>query len=1005
MILPKPADCFGCPLDTEGKGFVLPEGPTNAPLLWLGEAPGPDEVRVGRPFIGAAGSMLNRLLTLMGWARESIRIGNVNQCCPPGMWLEGAPYMYESITHCARYRDPLLAEDHKVVIASGAVAIKTVLGLLGHKKIRVNDFHGSVLRDPTDRFWVVPTFHPSFLQRGAHNLIGTVLWDLKQAENVLKHGKAEDTGSLIVDPPYEWFRSWVDVALEAIRSDPWAYPVTVDIETPDKAGGRDEGEITAEDRSYVILRINLSINPEEGITVPAVGPYLDEIKRLLAEAICWLWNKEYDIPRMIAAGLVDVDTIEGRSIDLMWLAHYLQSDVPRGLGFWAPFYSTYGPWKHLADVDPATYGAADGLQNHRTGFGIIGDLQRTGMYAGAMRHVHQLHHLVLKPAQRVGVKINRERLLIFKQDLTEKASDRLDRLQACVPDALRPLTPKAGLTKRPLDNVLHVKASAFTRAGKARKGKPVPEIKLDLYKKAVIVEKEIEREVFCCRGCGAEDVQRRHRCAVVGAVADLELQPRTITRFFWSEPFNPDSPEQVLNYIRFRKHTPGRAKKTQKDSTNKEALKKLVRTGDPFYPLLLDYRAINKVKGTYAEGTERRMDDEDRVHPTPTFRPSTMRLSYVDPNITNVVADKGGVDGLAAGYRKCVVAGSGSRFLEIDFSGSEAVDFGWFCRDPNYIRLAKLGVHAGLASYVLGSPYDKSASDEDLGAYFKSIKKSDDQFIRSTYERSKRFIHGYSYGLTINGMVLQFPEIFPTRKVAERYAAIFDEMAPHAAGFQQQVRQRAAKQHYLGGPGDHPFGYKHWFWSVYTYKKITSGQYWAILSKWKLKGKDESTAPVAIINGQYFSVGLGEDGKRVVAFYPQSTTAGKLKEVMLRLFDHESPSYIGDAYYGRTPLRAPIHDSLLLEIPTRTFDLVASIAFREMQRPFQELPMPAAWGLGEYLATGIAAKTGLDGASWGEMEDLAVPSFAELGVGSDSYFTAAEAEEDDEVEDLGREVA
>jgi hypothetical protein len=52
------------------------------------------------------------------------------------------------------------------------------------------------------------------------------------------------------------------------------------------------------------------------------------------------------------------------------------------------------------------------------------------------------------------------------------------------------------------------------------------------------------------------------------------------------------------------------------------------------------------------------LDAEDRLHPVPTFRPSTMRLSYTDPNITNVVADKGGAEGLAAGFRRCITAGS-----------------------------------------------------------------------------------------------------------------------------------------------------------------------------------------------------------------------------------------------------------------------------------------------------------------------------------------------------------
>ena len=94
--------------------------------------------------------------------------------------------------------------------ASSSASVKRVLGLLGHKKIRIQDFHGTVQRDPQDRFWVVPTFHPSFLQRGAHNLIGTVIWDLQRADQILREGWAVDQPDLVCDPPLDWFTAWVD---------------------------------------------------------------------------------------------------------------------------------------------------------------------------------------------------------------------------------------------------------------------------------------------------------------------------------------------------------------------------------------------------------------------------------------------------------------------------------------------------------------------------------------------------------------------------------------------------------------------------------------------------------------------------------------------------------------------------------------------------------------------------------------------------------------------------
>lgn len=451
--------------------------------------------------------------------------------------------------------------------------------------------------------------------------------------------------------------------------------------------------------------------------------------------------------------------------------------------------------------------------------------------------------------------------------------------------------------------------------------------------------------------------------------AGVDLVVATVTRWFWQEPFNPDSVAQVLSYIKHRKHRPGRAKKTKsEESTNRETLERLARTTkDPFYQALLDYRAIGKVQGTYVEGTERRLDAEDRLHPVPTFKPSTGRLSYTSPNITNVVSDKGGPAGLAAGFRKCIVASPGCRLLEVDFAAIESVETGWCAQDAEYYRLAKLGVHGALVTHVLGEPYDPGRSDGELRALFKAAKKDHPEI----YEPAKRYIHGRAYGLTVPGMQLQFPHLFPTQATAQRYAKIFEQMAPKVAAWQTRTQERAGRQHYLGGPGDHPFGYKHWFWSVYNYKRLTTTQYYRLVAKCRKLGQEP---PVIEINGQWFRVSLGEDGKRVLAFYPQSIAAGILIEALLRLFaDRDSSSYIGNAYFGRTPLRAPVHDSMLLDVPHRLWDRVVEIVCMEMQRPVVEQPLPASWGRpGAHVAIGVAAKAGND---WATMEEIVVPGY------------------------------
>jgi len=119
----------------------------------------------------------------------------------------------------------------------------------------------------------------------------------------------------------------------------------------------------------------------------------------------------------------------------------------------------------------------------------------------------------------------------------------------------------------------------------------------------------------------------------------------------------------------------------------------------------------------------------------------------------------------------------------------------------------------------------------------------------------------------------------------------------------------------------------------------------------------------------------------------------------LRLFaDPDSASYIGNVYFGRTPLRAPVHDSLLLEIPDRKWDRTFETVCMEMQRPVIEQPLPASWNRpGEYVAIGVAAKAGND---WQAMEEIVVPGY-------DATWTPEpmESEDEDDWNDLQRVIA
>lgn len=337
----------------------------------------------------------------------------------------------------------------------------------------------------------------------------------------------------------------------------------------------------------------------------------------------------------------------------------------------------------------------------------------------------------------------------------------------------------------------------------------------------------------------------------------------------------------------------------------------------------------------------------------------------------------------------------GCRLLEVDFSGIEAVLTGWFARDPTYIRLAKLGVHAALASHVINDPFDVRWDDPTLRAFLKDIKRRTQP--SGVYDRSKRMIHGTGYGLTPYGLQQTYPEMFKTIKAAKELQDIYHGMAPGIGAFQTQVQRYAYDHGCLGGPvptkesgwgpGYHPYAYKHWFWAVTTYQAISEAQ-----RMWRAKHNH----PWVEIQGKLFAVQQGADANRAIAFFPQSTAAGILKEALLALFaDPGGPLYVGDAYFGRTPLRAPIHDSLLLEVPTRVWDRVVERVYRAMLAPVVAMPCPPEWHQGPFLSIGVEGKAGR---TWAAMETLEEPGLAgEIGIVPVDPLKDADA--GDEVED------
>ena len=154
--------CSKCGLSSERNNAVPGEGADSADIVFVGEAPGADEDRQGRPFVGRAGKLLDKILTACGLRREDIFICNILKCRPPGN-RDPKP---DEVISCHPYLDSQLKIIRpKEIIALGAHAARTLLDskeAIGRLRGRFHDYYLDEQLPPVK---LMPTYHPAYLLR------------------------------------------------------------------------------------------------------------------------------------------------------------------------------------------------------------------------------------------------------------------------------------------------------------------------------------------------------------------------------------------------------------------------------------------------------------------------------------------------------------------------------------------------------------------------------------------------------------------------------------------------------------------------------------------------------------------------------------------------------------------------------------------------------------------------------------------------------------------------
>ena len=154
--------CRKCELGSQRTNTVSGEGNSNARIMFIGEAPGADEDAQGRPFVGRAGQLLDKIIVACGLKRSDVFIGNILKCRPP----ENRDPRAEEIISCLPYlQRQIEIIEPEIVVALGAHAARTLLNTtksIGQLRGHFHEYYAGLGKPPIK---LMATYHTAYLLR------------------------------------------------------------------------------------------------------------------------------------------------------------------------------------------------------------------------------------------------------------------------------------------------------------------------------------------------------------------------------------------------------------------------------------------------------------------------------------------------------------------------------------------------------------------------------------------------------------------------------------------------------------------------------------------------------------------------------------------------------------------------------------------------------------------------------------------------------------------------
>lgn len=536
----------------------------------VGEALGEQEAADGAPFVGKAGFRLTRLIEWAGLDRSLFDIYNTVWCRPPANKLEGEPFETTATNHCRLHHWGRFVPRSRVVIPMGNVATNVFLGRKGILKIR------GYVQDGPSGVYILPTVHPSFIQRGQSKWSAAFINDIQKGVELARLGTCppEFTDYLLDPSPMVAYR-YAQAYRVALQQDP-NLKLAFDIETPGKNEDEDALDLDADapDSSWFIWRIAFSYRGYTGMSVPWEPPYFPAIRLLLeSSGPKVVWNAGFDVPRIGRSG---VTSINGPIHDGMVAWHILHSDLPKKLEFVATFVCPWQrAWKHLSHAKPAYYNAVDADVEYRAMVAIEGELKHTGLWDVYQRDVLDLDPILVH-MHNAGVPVD--------PAIREDRAIKLDNLLKDVKSQLETAVPHEA---RRIDHV-------FVNTPKDTTG---------------LSQRPGNRDALFCPVCGLIKPRKEHfktfkRKENPCAGQSPESRQVDVTEYYRLAEFTPSRDQLIRYHLHLNRPLPtvwDRKEQRRKVSFGEKQIKSLIGKypTDPIYKLILEYRSLDKTAGTY----------------------------------------------------------------------------------------------------------------------------------------------------------------------------------------------------------------------------------------------------------------------------------------------------------------------------------------------------------------------------------------------------------------------